>query len=230
MRVAISQPRYLPGLNYLQRISITDIFVILDTVQHQRRAFEQRNKIKLVNGRETWLSISLLKKSSRPLIHALKIKDPDWIDKHKNKIEINYKKAPFYDPDILAYIFSGLNDPDFSASMIQMLINLCNLLEIPYHFIRSSSLATTGSGDKLLANITRLLNGNCYISGSNGRNYIKKENFRHISILYHDFNFPTYKQINGDFIPWMSIVDQLFNIGIQETRKIITAKPILATA
>ena len=43
--VAISQPRYLPAINYLDRIVRADVFVLLDTCQHQPRAFEHRNRV-----------------------------------------------------------------------------------------------------------------------------------------------------------------------------------------
>ena len=33
MRIMISQPRYLPTINYLRRILSSDLFIILDNVQ-----------------------------------------------------------------------------------------------------------------------------------------------------------------------------------------------------
>ena len=66
-----------------------------------------------------------------------------------------------------------------------------------------------------------------YISGSNGRDYIDNNLFNDIKLTYHDYTFPVYNQLHGQFIPWMSIVDQLFNIGIEETKKYIYMKPDL---
>ena len=34
-----------------------------------------------------------------------------------------------------------------------------------------------------------------------------------IEVIYHNFEHPIYKQINGDFISHMSFIDKLFNNG-----------------
>ena len=68
MKIAISQPRYLPALNYLQRIVVSDKFVLLDDVQHQSRAFEHRNKVRDAK-KSRWLSIPIDRSAtSRPLL------------------------------------------------------------------------------------------------------------------------------------------------------------------
>jgi len=230
LKVAISQPRYLPALNYLQRIYISDIFVILDNVQHQRRAFEHRNKIKSPNKKGVWCSIPLKRDSSRMKINKLIISDLDWIDKHKSLITSYYFKAKFFDKDILDEIYKDLKGLNFVENIHKMTINICNLLDIKYNFIFASTLNLTSSNDKLLYDIVKKLKGTKYISGPNGRNYINKNLFGDIKLLYHEFNFPYYEQLHGEFVPWMSIIDQLFNIGIKETKKYIFAPPILKEA
>lgn len=214
-------------MNYLQRIQISDVFVILDNVQHQRRAFEHRNKIKAPNGKGAWCSIPLKKNSSRPVISELMISDIGWIDKHKALIDSYYKKAKYYDRDILNYIYSNINSTNFVDSIYSMTINLCETLDIEYNFAKASELDLTSKNDKMLYDITKVLEGNEYISGPNGRDYINKILFNDVKLTYHEFDFPKYSQLYGEFIPWMSIIDQIFNIGIKETKKCIHQKPIL---
>ena len=227
MKIAISQPRYLPALNYLQRIHISDIFVILDNVQHQRRAFEHRNKIKSTNKKGVWCSIPLKRDSSRMKINELVISDPNWIEKHKLLMTSYYSKAKFFDKNILDEIYKNLTGLDFVENIYNMTINICNLLDIKYNFVFSSTLNLISSNDKLLYDIVKKLKGTEYISGPNGRNYINKNLFHDIKLIYHEFNFPYYKQLYGEFIPWMSIIDQLFNVGVEQTKKYIFATPIL---
>ena len=224
MKIAISQPRYLPALNYLQRIHVSDIFVILDNVQHQRRAFEHRNRVKSINGNSIWCSIPLVKKSSRPKIYELKVQDLTWIDKHKSLITSYYNKAEYFDKDILEKIYENVNEFNFVDIIESITANLCNLLEINYNFINASELNLNSSNDQLLYDISKKLGASEYISGSNGRDYIDNNLFNDIKLTYHDYTFPVYNQLHGQFIPWMSIVDQLFNIGIEETKKYIYMK------
>ncbi len=104
------------------------------------------------------------------------------------------------------------------------------MFKIEYNFIKASDLSVDSSNDKLLYDITKKLNGDVYLSGPNGRNYINKELFSDVKLTYHEFDFPKYPQLFGEFIPWMSIVDQLFNIGINETKQFIHQKPLLKGA
>lgn len=227
MKIAISQPRYLPALNYLQRIYISDIFVILDSVQHQRRAYEHRNKIKSTSSKGVWCSIPLNKNSSRPIIKDLVVNDLKWIDQHKINIESYYKKADFYNKNILNNIYADINRLDFVSITQQVTKNICKMLDIKYNFIYASELNLSSSNADLLYEITKKVGGTQYLSGPNGRDYIGADVFKDIKLTYHEFNFPKYKQLHGDFIPWMSIVDQLFNIGIEETKEYIYENPIL---
>ena len=50
------QPAYLPWLGYLERISLSDKFVILDQVQFEKNSFINRNKIKTKED-ALWLTI-----------------------------------------------------------------------------------------------------------------------------------------------------------------------------
>ena len=40
-------------------------------------------------------------------------------------------------------------------------------------------------------------------------------------LLWHEYTHPTYKQVNGDFVPYIGIIDALFNIGPEKTSELI---------
>jgi hypothetical protein len=43
----------------------------------------------------------------------------------------------------------------------------------------------------------------------------------HIEVVFQQFTHPVYKQLNNsEFVPGLSILDCLFNIGIAETKKL----------
>ena len=56
MIVAIHQPQYMPWLGYFHKMDKADIFIHLDTVQFRRNEFQNRNRIKAVNGWH-WLTV-----------------------------------------------------------------------------------------------------------------------------------------------------------------------------
>src|SRR5437879_12061675 len=64
----ISQPRLFPGLHYLHRMMVADVFVIFDSVQFNPRHEENRAKLKTVRGGE-WLTVPMRQASREQLIH-----------------------------------------------------------------------------------------------------------------------------------------------------------------
>ena len=82
---------------------------------------------------------------------------------------------------------------------------------------RSSELNIKSNGSERLLDICKQLNATTYVSGELGKNYLNEEIFRNagIEVKYENFQYPIYKQIHGkDFIPNLSIIDLLFNEGI----------------
>src|SRR5436309_13757937 len=54
----ISQPRLFPGLHYLHRMMVADVFVIFDSVQFNPRHEENRAKLRTARGEE-WLTVPM---------------------------------------------------------------------------------------------------------------------------------------------------------------------------
>ena len=51
MNLGISQPTFLPWCGYFGLLNYVDEFVILDNVQFQKRSWQQRNQIKILNDK-----------------------------------------------------------------------------------------------------------------------------------------------------------------------------------
>jgi hypothetical protein len=66
------------------------------------------------------------------------------------------------------------------------------------------------------------LNATHYISGSGeGSNrYIDEEKFtdNNIKLIWQEYTHPKYKQLHGEFIPYLSVLDLLFNEGKRGAR------------
>jgi hypothetical protein len=230
MKVVISQPRYLPALNYLQRLKHADVFVFLDNVQIQTRGWENRNKI-LINGKEKWLTIPV-SSSKREVVFKAKIAGKDWLWKHKETVKYAYLKSPYFDEKYLEMYYENvekvLEDTNFSYSktLCHLVLNACKIFEIYPNIIKATKLLEKKrkNGVENLYFLAKKVKAVIYISGSNGREYGVKDYFEKggIKVLFHDYEYPEYKQFNSNsFIPWLSFFDILFNIGYKETKKLI---------
>ncbi len=233
MRIAISQPRYLPALNYLQRMALADRFVLLDDVQHQRRAFEHRNRIRNAHD-SRWLSIPVDRgKGSRPLIRQLRIKDSNWLAEHTATIRSYYRTAPYFDDELVRWLYDGLEAMTLLMDVIAcQLVRTMQWLDVPlrHPLIRSSALGIPERGSRQLAGVTHELGGSIYVSGPNGRDYVDPGHFGTSHVVYHDFEYPRYSQSGNGFIPWLAWLDHAFNVGREATRSVVLGPPLLNAA
>lgn len=222
MNVVISQPRYLPALNYINRIAKADTFVLLDTVQRQARGWENRNKL-LCNGKPKWVSIPI-DSSSRAVIVDTQIKGTDWIESHKNIIINYYREAPFFEKDIVHAYYSGFeetlvkNNFSFTELIKQSIQNLGNILSFRKNLSIASTLDRNRenwlTGPEELLRIAELVNATTYISGPNAKEYGVEEIFHEIDVKYHQYSHPKYYQETDDFIEYMGFFDAVFNAGL----------------
>jgi hypothetical protein len=226
-KIAISQPRYLPAANYIERMIIADEFVMLDNVQHQKRAYEHRNKIRTSQG-WIWLSIPIDRKNSKSnIIKDLQIlSGVNWEEEHFKSFYLNYKKTPHFREIIkLLEIYYNKKRKYLNEAVKDMVDLIISYLELNVKITWASDYNNwSKKNDELLLEITKFFNGDAYISGPNGRNYIDEEKFRNEGIIlyYHEYEHPVYKQIWGDFIPYMTIWDMMFYFG-KDTREKIKA-------
>ena len=94
-----------------------------------------------------------------------------------------------------------------------------NVLDINTKIMHSSEICKdvdlTGM-DKIFY-ILEQLNTDTYISsdGPGSRRYIKEEDFdnKNIKLVWQNFEHPTYKQMYGEFISHLSVIDLLFICG-----------------
>ena len=97
MIVSIHQPAYNPWLGYLDKLSNSDIFIYLDTVQFEKNSFINRNKIKTPQG-ELWLTIPVKVKSKRNQLIKDVFIDENQINLQKIKKTIihNYIHSKYF--------------------------------------------------------------------------------------------------------------------------------------
>jgi hypothetical protein len=218
LKLAISQPRFVPALNYLDRFRLADTFVYLDNVQYTPRDWENRNRILTRNG-EVWLTVPVIKVSQNQLILETRIDNgQSWQRKLLNTLHHAYSKAPYYVEviDALEQAFAQRYDRlmDLNHDLISRFLNWLSV-DCSIQFASNLNLREDLKGEQLLLGICKVLGATEYISGSLGRNYLEPNNWRQASVTlsYHDYQCKNYPQSGEDFVPWLSCLDLFFNSG-----------------
>jgi len=221
--IAIMQPTYLPWLGFFSLISRVDTFVILDCVQFSRRSWQQRNRLKCTTG-EKLLTIPVIKKSKRDqLICETELFEPEKsLIQHLNMIKQLYQTAPFYNEIIESIEVIYQQPHNTLAELLLSLIKfITEYLCISTPIVLSSGLNVNGIKDGKLANICEKLDCHHYISVEGSRNYLEDSDIfkqKNIKVSYHQYEHPVYSQLYGDFIPFISTLDLLFNHGTDSKR------------
>lgn len=216
MKAVIMQPTYLPWMGYFDLMDQSDVFVLLDSVQFSKQSWHQRNKIKSNSG-ELLLTIPIVREFPS-LIKDVKINNShQWRGKHLKSIEQNYGKAEYFNRYIgfLREIYSRehFRLSDFT---IPIILWIKDVLGVKCEIVRSSEIGAGGSKVDLIVDICRRLGADGYISPLGSKEYIDENNVfkkEKIKLAYHNYIHPEYRQLWGDFIPYLSVIDLIFNEG-----------------
>jgi 16S rRNA G966 N2-methylase RsmD len=229
MKITLHQVENLPWLGLLDKLSKSDEFVLLDTVQYEAHYFQNRNKIRTKDG-WTYLTIPVESHNHKSLKEVLISPDNNWKKKYLNTIKQNYSKSPYFDKyyPYLEFIINK-NYTHLIDYNKDLLYHFLEWFSIKKSFYYSSQLEidTSLKSTDLLVEICSKLNANTYLSGISGRDYLDLEKFKeaNIEVEFHNFFHPTYKQVYEPFIPGMSAIDLLFSYG-DRAKEIIKGKGI----
>lgn len=224
--VVIHQPDFAPYLGFFHRFLHADLYIALDHVQFvsSSRSWTNRDKIKTAQG-EKWLTVSVKKAPRDTAINRIELStDINWRQDNLRLLEQNYRKAPRYHelmPEIerlYARPFHLLRD--FNIASIEMLMDM---LDVRIPWVWSSSLDPVGAKNELLVDLLQKVSATHYLAGVGARDYFQPEPFANagIEVAWQNFLHPVYVQQFGEFMPYLSALDVLFNHGVATSREIL---------
>jgi hypothetical protein len=221
--LVVLQPSYLPWLGYFDQMRKADIFVWYDDVQFDKHGWRNRNRIKGRQG-PLWLTVPI-RHAGRAVqsINAVEIDNrQSWRRKHLRSVEQLYACAPFCASasvglgEILLQPWEHLVDLNIATT--QWLAREFSI-ETPRY--RASQLSIDGDRNERLINLCRHFQATHYLSGDAARDYLDIERFAAtgIEVVWHSYQHPQYPQLHGNFVPYLSALDLLLNVG-PEARKL----------
>lgn len=217
MILTAHQPVYLPWLGLFHKIALADLFCYFDIAQYQKKDFNNRNKIKTYDG-EIWLSVPVESKNHfGKSVGDIRVIHNGWQHKHFRSIQLAYQHAPYFRQYRcgLEEVLIGHEYETLSALNISMLRYLLKCLAIDTPIVMASEYDFAGAKSDLVLDMCLKLEADVYIFGAQGRNYADIDTFRAMGVrpIFQDYRHPIYAQLHGDFLPYMSVIDLLFNEG-----------------
>jgi hypothetical protein len=218
--VSAHQPNFAPWLGFFDKMMHSDVMVLLDSVQFIKRGYQNRAQIKGDNGPQ-WLTVPVITKGRfHQLTRDVEIDESrSWRSVHLRTLQSVLAKAAHRDAllEFLhpLYVREELrNLTDFNTALIHGVVAR---LGITTRLAMASELDCPGSSSRLMLNLTKAVGGDTYLSGPSGRNYLDPEMFpaEGVTLQYHRFEPFEYAQPLPPFVPGLSCLDYLANVGFR---------------
>jgi hypothetical protein len=227
--VAIHQPNFFPWLGYFDKLARSDVFVLLDHVQFQKKGGNYANRVQLLTGggRAGWVTAPVERSHSgtRSINEVVIDESRPWRQKLQKTIVANYARAAYFDAmfpvveELIGHPSTGLAELNEFA-----IRRLADEIDLPArHIVRSSSLEAAGSATDLLVELVQAVGGDIYLSGGGADGYMEADKFEAagIELRMQAFQHPVYPQGKGEFVPGLSVIDPLLHLGPEGTRRLL---------
>ena len=219
MKIAISQPGYLPWAGFFDLIDQVDKFVLLDDAQFVKRSWDQRNRIKGPSGLQ-WLTVPVVVRGHfRQMLPEVHIQEPRFWEKHLRTIKVNYSKARYFD-DYFGALQRILQEQGREAKLVDLNIALiqwlADELAVTTPMLRSSTLGVEGKRSGRLVAICSLLGASDYVSPRSATYLLEDLGLfaaSGLNVWFQNYVHPEYEQRFPPFQPYASALDLLFNKG-----------------
>jgi len=212
------QPNYLPWLGFFDKMRQSDIFVIQDNIQYGHRGYTNRNVIK--NQKECQLlTVPVERGRNRQLISDVKIArngGNDWAKRHWLSIKYNYCNAPYWSKYCDFFEDTYRKDWVFLIDLNMHLIKgIMGFLGISTPLVLASTLNVSGKKSDLVLAQCKAVHADIHLAGVGAKDYLEIEKFEQegIKVVFQEFEPPIYQQLQGEFIPNLSVIDYLFCTG-----------------
>lgn len=237
LSLVITQPMLMPWHGMFAQLLLANRTLIYDDVQLPRgggasRGFQTRVQIKTEKGTE-WLSIPIQRSGHGPQrICDARLVGRDWKRDHLSRISNAYRRAPLFDR-----CYSELIEPIYQLESNMLADFLVGSMEAiarelgiatPFERTSHGKWADELSSTTRVLEICRQSKATKYLSGHGGMNYLDHEQFdaAGVSVHYCEYRLREYRQLHGEFTPYVSTIDLLFHVPPAEAREYLESRPI----
>ena len=229
--LVVLQPGYLPWLGYFDLLRKADVFVHYDDVQFDKHGWRNRNRVKGPEGPYGSLcpcstaavpgNRSMRWRSTTGTVGAVSI----------CRLSANLMRGRLSSNRFCrgCRIFSSDRGRGWSNWISRSSPGLRQNSASPHRCHRTSELGIGGDRNERLINLCRHFGATRYLSGNAALDYLDVRRFTaaDIEVAWHDYAHPTYTQLHGAFVPYLSVLDLILNVGRDALA--VLSRPALAS-
>ena len=220
------QPDFMPWLGVFYKIRNSDVLRISDHVQYTN-SWTNRVKIKGESGKAEWITIPIAATDHRLPICEVKIASGvDWKPRLLGKIHASYRRAPHYGE--LAEVLETIRAYEggrLQALNMQLLRLTLKNLNVETRVVLGSELGLDPGKTMHIVDSCRKLGCSIYLAGQ-GAEYLDESLFAEhgLQLRRSRFVHPVYPQPGLEFVPGLSVLDAIANLGWARTSDLIAGE------
>jgi len=218
MILSTYQPYFAPFPGFFKKIMLSDVFVIMDSVQFPLgRSWLTRNRFKNDKG-IYWIRIPVWRtgKGIQKINEVRICYGREWKEKLLKGLGMAYKNAPYFSEITQVWKDILEKEPELLLDLNLYLIRyVLDYLGIRRKILLLSELGIRDKEPELSLRICKMLGADRFLAQKSAKKYLNGELFKRegIELIFFNPRPPIYPQLWGEFIPNLSIFDLLFNCG-----------------
>ena len=229
MDVAMMQPAFLPWQGFFELIYKSERFIFLDDFQFSVQSYHQRNRLFVNKDQVDWYTVPAQKTISfgASLNQTRTDENSPWRKKMCKRMQQNYSKATYFN-EVYPHVESWLLTPAKSLAEQNMaFIRLaCELLGLQRDFRFSSQRPSNAERSQRVLELLHWCEADRYYCAKGSFEYMQEDKVfpvDGIEVVFQDYKPQEYEQVGSPerFVPFLSILDALFNIGPKKTAGLI---------
>jgi hypothetical protein len=224
--VVVSQAHFLPRLHQVKRLVDADVFVLMDDHQFGPH-WQRRTLIKTPQGAR-YLTVPVKGGQRQHVRDVLVDNGQPWQEKVMRTLRHCYGRAPYFG-ELSRQLEPQLYGRESLYQINRLLLFwVMDLLDVRLEVVEQSGLGRFPERKTdLMVALTRAVGGDVYHCGKEAtERFYEMRKFEQagIRVWAQQWTCPEYPQLWGEFVPSISVVDALFNVGAEGTRGILEGK------
>lgn len=230
--VSCHQPNFFPWLGYFHKIRWSETFLVLDDALIQKTGGSVTNRTSLApGGKQIWFTAPIDRTASGTLrIDRVRFAEREpFRERLLATLKTSYSRAPFF-AETWAAIAPLVENPEplLAAYNTHAIRGIAAMLALPARLVLASSFAIEATSTARLVELTLAAKGDTYLYGGGAKDYQDDALFfqRGLDLFEQRFVPPTYTRGAQARIAGLSVLDALFFLGAEGTRKLLDDAPL----